>query len=281
MARAIQDGRILDLPFSKAFYKLMLEKELDIYDIHSFDPELGAILVEFQALANRKRFLESSSGEFSSDLSDLSFRKTRIEDLCIEFSTLPGYADYTFASRRKSHMVNINNLEGYVSLVVDATVRSGISRQLAAFKSGFNKVFPLKTLQIFSEEELERMLCGEQDAWNLTELVDHINFDHGYSSSSLPAINFIEIIQEFKCQERRAFLQFLTGSPRLPPGGFAALKPKFTVVCKHCTADVDQELPSVMTCANYLKLPPYSSKERMREKMLYAMSEGQGSFYLS
>ncbi|KAJ6825012.1 E3 ubiquitin-protein ligase UPL4-like [Iris pallida] len=281
IARAIQDGRILDLPFPKAFYKLMLEKELDIYDIHSFDPELGTILVEFQALANRKRFLESSSGEFSTDVSNLLFRNTRIEDLCIEFSTLPGYPDYTFASRRKSHMVNINNLEGYVSLVVDATVRSGISRQLDAFKSGFNKVFPLKTLQIFSEEELERMLCGEQDAWNLTELVDHINFDHGYSSSSLPAMNFIEIIQEFKCQERRAFLQFLTGSPRLPPGGFAALKPKLTVVCKHCTADVDQELPSAMTCANYLKLPPYTSKEKMMEKMFYAMLEGQGSFHLS
>ncbi|RVW96638.1 E3 ubiquitin-protein ligase UPL3 [Vitis vinifera] len=29
---------------------------------------------------------------------------------------------------------------------------------------------------------------------------------------------------------------------------------------------VDDDLPSVMTCANYLKLPPYSTKEIMYKK---------------
>ncbi|KAJ6896920.1 E3 ubiquitin-protein ligase UPL3-like [Populus alba x Populus x berolinensis] len=43
----------------------------------------------------------------------------------------------------------------------------------------------------------------------------------------------------------------------------------------------DDDLPSVMTCANYLKLPPYSTKEVMYKKLLYAISEGQGSFDLS
>lgn len=38
---------------------------------------------------------------------------------------------------------------------------------------------------------------------------------------------------------------------------------------------------AVMTCANYLKLPPYSSKEVLRERLLYAITEGQGSFDLS
>lgn len=36
--------------------------------------------------------------------------------------------------------MNINNLEEYVSLVVDATVKSGIRRQIEAFRSGFNQV---------------------------------------------------------------------------------------------------------------------------------------------
>ena len=37
----------------------------------------------------------------------------------------------------------------------------------------------------------------------------------------------------------------------------------------------------VMTCANYVKLPDYSSKEIMRERLLTAINEGQGAFYLS
>ncbi|AQK61305.1 ATP binding microtubule motor family protein [Zea mays] len=41
------------------------------------------------------------------------------------------------------------------------------------------------------------------------------------------------------------------------------------------------DLPSVMTCANYVKLPPYSTKEIMREKLLYAILEGRGSFHFS
>nr|GEY23949.1 E3 ubiquitin-protein ligase UPL3-like [Tanacetum cinerariifolium] len=43
----------------------------------------------------------------------------------------------------------------------------------------------------------------------------------------------------------------------------------------------DDDLPSVMTCANYLKLPSYSTKEIMHKQLLYAISEGQGSFDLS
>lgn len=35
------------------------------------------------------------------------------------------------------------------------------------------------------------------------------------------------------------------------------------------------------TCANYLKLPPYSCKAIMKERLLYAIHEGSASFDLS
>ena len=43
----------------------------------------------------------------------------------------------------------------------------------------------------------------------------------------------------------------------------------------------DGDLPSVMTCANYIKLPPYSSKETACDRILFAIREGQNSFDLS
>ncbi|WOL06323.1 hypothetical protein Cni_G15055 [Canna indica] len=279
VAKAIKDGRILDIPFSRAFYKIMLEQELSICDIQSFDPELGRTLLEFQALVSRKQFLESASEESNEVPSKLHYRNISVNDLCLDF-TLPGYSDYVLVSE-STKMVSIVNLEEYVSLVVDATIGSGIFRQIDAFKSGFNEVFPLNALQFFTEDELERLLCGEQDTLNFTELMDHIKFDHGYTARSPIAISLLETIEEFECDQRRAFLQFVTGAPRLPPGGLAALDPKLTVVRKHCSCDADMDLPSVMTCANYLKLPPYSSKEIMRQKLLYAITEGQGSFHLS
>ncbi|KAJ4841387.1 hypothetical protein Tsubulata_011558 [Turnera subulata] len=309
VAKALQDGRVLDLPFSKAFYKLILQQELNLYDIKSFDPELGRTLLEFQALAIKKRRMESSSaiGETSPSALDVCYWNTRIDELYLDF-TLPGYPDYVLTSDDHK-MVNIANLEEYVALVVDATVRSGISKQIEAFKSGFNQVFPIEHLKIFTEEELERLLCGERDFWAFNELLDHIKFDHGYTASSPPIINvctnlsilccssphslcmeshslnelqLLEILLEFKHEQRRAFLQFVTGAPRLPPGGLASLNPKLTIVRKqHSGNCADVDLPSVMTCANYLKLPPYSSKDKMKEKLLYAITEGQGSFHLS
>ncbi|KAG6744075.1 hypothetical protein POTOM_052784 [Populus tomentosa] len=94
-------------------------------------------------------------------------------------------------------------------------------------------------------------------------------------------LQLLEIIKEFEYEQRRSFLQFVPGAPRLPTGGLASLNPKLTIVRKHCSNCEDVDLPSVMTCANHLKLPPYSSKDKMKEKLLYAITEGQGSFHLS
>lgn len=40
---------------------------------------------------------------------------------------------------------------------------------------------------------------------------------------------------------------------------------------QHCNDATDMELPSVMTCANYLKLPAYSSKVLLSQTGLWLM----------
>ncbi|KAJ0235097.1 HECT domain-containing protein [Hirschfeldia incana] len=280
VAKALHDGRVLDIAFSKAFYKLILGQELSSFDIHFIDPELCKTLVELQVLARRKKVFSESQSDSGAAKCDLSFRGTKIEDLCLEF-TLPGYSDYVLTPYSANDMVNLDNLEEYIKAIVNATVYNGIQKQVGAFRSGFNKVFPIEHLEIFNEEEVETLLCGERDLFNMNEVLDHIKFDHGYTSSSPPVQHLLEIVHEFDKEQQRAFLQFVTGCPRLPPGGLASLNPKLTIVRKHGSDSSETDLPSVMTCANYLKLPPYSSKENMKEKLIYAITEGQGSFHLS
>ncbi|KAF8118925.1 hypothetical protein N665_0002s0226 [Sinapis alba] len=280
VAKALHDGRVLDIPFSKAFYKLILGQELSSFDIHFIDPELCKILVELQALARRKKVFSESQTDARAAKCDLNFRGTKIEDICLEFA-LPGYTDYVLAPHSANDMVNMDNLEEYIKAIVNATLYNGIQKQVEAFRSGFNQVFPIEHLEIYNEEELETLLCGERDLFNMNEVLDHIKFDHGYTSSSPPVENLLEILHEFDKEQQRAFLQFVTGCPRLPPGGLASLSPKLTIVRKHGSDSSEADLPSVMTCANYLKLPPYSSKEKMKEKLIYAITEGQGSFHLS
>ena len=64
-------------------------------------------------------------------------------------------------------------------------------------------------------------------------------------------MNFLKFISELSLEDRRKFLKFVTGSPRLPNGGFAALDPKLTLVLKKpisALENADDILPSVMTC---------------------------------
>ncbi|CAI9276132.1 unnamed protein product [Lactuca saligna] len=60
---------------------------------------------------------------------------------------------------------NIDNLEEYISLVVVATIKTGFIRQLEASKAGFNQVFDVSTLQMFTSNELYHLLCGQRELW--------------------------------------------------------------------------------------------------------------------
>ena len=77
-------------------------------------------------------------------------------------------------------------------------------------------------------------------------------------------------------KDRRChFVKFLTGSKRLPMGGFKALSPNLTLVLKkESLHSPDEVLPSVMACQNYVKIPAYSSYEIFVRKFDLAVAEG-------
>jgi len=95
--------------------------------------------------------------------------------------------------------------------------------------------------------------------------------------------NLLQLLTEFNAEEQRQFLLFVSGSPKLPVGGWKSLNPKLTIVRKDNDgkSSTDSHLPSVMTCVNYLKLPDYSSKAVLKDKLATAMKEGIGEFHLS
>ncbi|GKC23928.1 E3 ubiquitin protein ligase UPL3, partial [Tanacetum coccineum] len=107
--------------------------ELDLHDISLLDAEFGKML---QALVCLKQYLESILDR--NEILNLRFRGTPVEDLCLDF-TLPGYLDYVLNNGDDN--VDLNNLDECISMVVDATVKTGITRQMEAFRAGFNQTF--------------------------------------------------------------------------------------------------------------------------------------------
>lgn len=50
-------------------------------------------------------------------------------------------------------------------------------------------------------------------------LMDSIKADHGFNMDSKSVRNLLQTMSELTLSERRDFLQFTTGSPKLPIGG--------------------------------------------------------------
>ena len=92
------------------------------------------------------------------------------------------------------------------------------------------------------QSELEHVLRGQGEAWSRDFLLATIKCDHGFTSASRAVQHFVDVLADMAPHQQRAFLRFVTGSPRLPPGGLAALRPQVTLVMKHGSSS--RALPS-------------------------------------
>jgi len=219
-------------------------------------------------------------------ISQLTMDGCPVEELGLDF-TLPGYPNIELRKGGREMTVSLENLASYVSLVSHWLLVEGVSTQMEAVREGFNSVFPLASLGMFYPDELDQIFCGTVQTftpWDFKMLTDSCKPAHGFTLESPAIVQLFEILASYNQDEQRAFLQFVTGCPRLPIGSFKSLTPPLTIVKKSFdTPEVnpDDYLPSVMTCANYLKLPDYSSKVIMSEKLRVAAAEGQYCFHLS
>ncbi|CAD7704724.1 unnamed protein product [Ostreobium quekettii] len=287
MARALLDQRLLDMDINPLFFKVAQGEPVDLHDIKEIDNALGVTLEKLQAALE--------SWKAGGRRGPIAVEGTALDDLYLTF-TLPGYVDYELREKGGQSIVRTSTLEQYIDAVVKATLHDGIELQVQAFREGFEEVLPLEVLDCFYEDEMDVLLRGVQEPWTVQKLADCVKCNHGYTAQCRAVQWFLEIVSELRGMDQRRFVQFVTGSPRLPPGGLASLHPPLTVVKKTQatqgsegtsaggTSQDDSQnltLPSVATCQNYFKLPDYASKDIMRRQLLFAITEGQNSFDLT
>ncbi|KAF2764739.1 hypothetical protein EJ03DRAFT_331581 [Teratosphaeria nubilosa] len=288
IARSMMDSRIIDVSLNPTFFR--------IGDSATVIPSLGAVATVDQDLARSLKMLKKyasakqrideddrlSETQKSQKIKDIRINDAHVEELGLDF-TLPGYPHIELLPGGSSMTVTIDNVGQYIRKVIDFTLQSGVQRQVDAFRAGFSQVFPYSALRSFTPDELVMLFGRVEEDWSLETLMDSIKADHGYNLDSKSVRNLLQTMSELPPQAKRDFLQFVTGSPKLPIGGFKALTPMFTVVCKPSEPPYtsDDYLPSVMTCVNYLKMPDYSSLNILKEKLGVAIREGQGAFHLS
>uniref|UniRef100_A0A8C4ZGH9 E3 ubiquitin-protein ligase n=1 Tax=Gadus morhua TaxID=8049 RepID=A0A8C4ZGH9_GADMO len=255
IAMALFHGKFIDTGFSLPFYKRMLNKKLLLKDLESIDPEFYNSLIWI-----RDNNIEECGLEmfFSVDMEILG--KITSHDLKADGTNV---------------QVTEENKEEYISLMAEWRFSRGVEGQTKAFLDGFNEVVPLQWLQYFDEKELEVMLCGMQEV-DLQDWQRNTVYRH-YTRNSKQIIWFWQLVKEVDNEVRLRLMQFVTGTCRLPLGGFAELMGS-NGPQKFCIEKVGKEtwLPRSHTCFNRLDLPPYKSFEQLKEKLLFAIEETEG-----
>ncbi|KAL5342761.1 hypothetical protein BJX70DRAFT_355702 [Aspergillus crustosus] len=288
VARSMLDSRIIDISFNPAFFRIADTSSAvapALGTVKAVDYDLAKSLLLLKEFANAKKAVESKNIPKSKKVQALMAVEVdgvQVEDLGLDF-TLPGYPAIELIKDGSNIPVTMSNIDLYVDRVVDMTLGSGVQAQVEAFRAGFSQVFPYSALQAFTPSELVMLFGKAEEDWSIETLMDSIKADHGFNMDSRSVRNLLQTMSELDPQQRRDFLQFVTGSPKLPIGGFKSLTPIFTVVCRPSEPPYlpDDYLPSVMTCVNYLKLPDYSSVDVLRQRLAIAIKEGQGAFHLS
>lgn len=130
----------------------------------------------------------------------------------------------------------MENVDDYIHEVLDAIIGKGAQIQAKAFRDGFSKVFPITDLQAFSADELVMLFGNSDEDWSAeskiqslllacalthrsSALMEVLKADHGFHVESRAIRDLVEIMSNYDPSMRRAFLQFITGSPKLPIGG--------------------------------------------------------------
>lgn len=255
IAMALFHGKFIYSGFTMPFYKKMLNKKLTLKDLESVDSE----------------FYNSV----------MWIKENNIDECDMELYFV---ADYELLGEVRTHelkdggaeiKVSEMNKEEYMELLVEWRFNRGIEQQTRAFFTGFNAVFPLEWLQYFDERELELLLCGMQDVdvddWQRNTVYRH------YAPQSKQVIWFWQFVRSLDQEKRARLLQFVTGTCRVPVGGFSELIGS-TGPQLFCIERVGKEnwLPRSHTCFNRLDLPPYRSYEQLAEKLNRAIEETEG-----
>ncbi|XP_076006802.1 ubiquitin-protein ligase E3B [Genypterus blacodes] len=283
LGKAIYEGIVVDVPFASFFLSQVMGHHHSVF--YSSIDELPSLDSEFyKNLTSIKRY--------DGDVGDLGLTLSYDEDVMGQLVC------HELIAGGKTMPVTNENKISYIHLMAHFRMHTQIKEQTAAFIRGFRSIINPEWLHMFSTPEVQRLVSGDNAEIDLDDLKKHTVYYGGFHSSHRVIIWLWDILSsDFTAEERAMFLKFVTSCSRPPLLGFAYLKPPFSIRCVEVSDDQDTgdtlgsvlrgfftirkkepggRLPTSSTCFNLLKLPNYSKKSILRDKLRYAISMNTG-----
>ncbi|KXJ83343.1 hypothetical protein RP20_CCG007254 [Aedes albopictus] len=251
---AVYHGKLLDAFFIRPFYKMMLQKPIDLKDMESVDMEYYNSLLWIK----------------ENDPSELMLT------FCVDEETF----GYTSQRELKPNGADIEvtneNKDEYIKLVIEWRFVARVKDQMSAFLDGFGQIVPLNLLKIFDENELELLMCGIQSI-DVKDWKRNTLYKGDYYANHVIIQWFWKAVLSFSNEMRSRLLQFVTGTSRVPMNGFKELYgsngPQMFTIEKWGTPE---NYPRAHTCFNRLDLPPYESYLALKDRLIQAIEGSQG-----
>uniref|UniRef100_A0A8D2IJW4 E3 ubiquitin-protein ligase HACE1 n=1 Tax=Varanus komodoensis TaxID=61221 RepID=A0A8D2IJW4_VARKO len=271
---ALNHKQLVNIYFTRSFYKHILGIPVNYQDVASIDPEYAK---------NLQWILDN-------DISDLGLELT----FSVETDVFGAMEEVPLKPGGASILVTQENKAEYVQLVTELRMTRAIQPQINAFLQGFHMFIPPSLIQLFDEYELVKFIMMQQSLISelllsgmpeidVSDWIKNTEYTSGYERDD-PVIQwFWEVVEELTQEERVLLLQFVTGSSRVPHGGFAHIMggsglQNFTVAAVPYTPNL---LPTSSTCINMLKLPEYPQKEILKDRLLVALHCGSYGYTMA
>ena len=257
MAKALFDKIPLNLWLSKAIYKYILDEDsLTLDELKDFD----------QPLYHSLKYI--SENNINDGIWDEMYF-THLRKNGVEEELTPG---------GKKIGVNEGNKFELIWVKIQFVSKEIVEAQLNSLKNGFFSLIKQKWIKDFKSDELELAIWGETNI-DLKDWIINTVYKGDYNHRHQVIRWFWDWMADYSQEELTKVLQFWTGTPRLPVGGFKALegnrgsKSPFTI--EETTYSDSSPYPRAHTCFNRLQLPKYGSYKDLKKYMDFIVNQEQ------
>uniref|UniRef100_A0A182FK03 HECT-type E3 ubiquitin transferase n=1 Tax=Anopheles albimanus TaxID=7167 RepID=A0A182FK03_ANOAL len=246
---------LLDVFFTRPFYKALLQLPVALSDLESLDNEFHQSLLWIR---------DNDVGNGSELGLTFSVTEERPGQPKVELELRPNGRNIAVTERNK---------RDYLERIIKWRLERGVLPQTEELLRGFYEVIDSRLVSVFDASELEFVISGTVEI-DLRDWRDNTEYRGGYHASHPVILWFWKALFTFTNAQRLRLLQFVTGTSSVPHDGFAGLRGA-TGMRRFCVEKWDKvdALPRAHTCFNRLDLPPYPSLGILYEKLLMAVEE--------
>src|SRR6202035_4091421 len=125
--------------------------------------------------------------------------------------------------------VTYQNRLQYIQLVANYRLNVSMQKPSTAFVRGLSDLIDVKWLVMFNQKELQTLVGGAEGKPIDVDELKRNTVLGGYMDHDKTVVYFWEIMREFKEEEKRKVLKFVTSVERPPLLGFKELAPLFSI----------------------------------------------------